>query len=90
MKAKYAIFAADDNGTAIGCAIAVGEAEQTEDWFGNRRAAIVDGLTKLQNCAPENITDLGWHTARRLDGYLADRKNLLKDLILEINMLEQV
>jgi len=89
MKQKYAIFQTNDNGTAIGLAIAVGEAEQTEDWLNDRRVAVVDGLTKLQNCAPEDIKDLGWHTAQRLEGYLADRKNLLTDLILEVNMLEK-
>jgi len=88
MKAKYAIFQSNDNGTRIGYAIAVGEAEQTEDWMNDRHEAIVDGLTKLQNCARENIKDLGWHTAERLEGYRADQKNRLADMTAERLILE--
>jgi len=88
MLQKYAIFQADENGTAYGRAIGVGEAEQTENWIADRRVAIVDGLMKLQKCAPEDITDRGWHTAQRLEGYLADTKNRLTDLQTEVKILE--
>lgn len=87
--AKYAIFKTNDNGTAIGGAIAVGEAAETEDWMSDRHWAVVDGLAKLQKCAPDDITDLGWHTAQRLEGYLADAKNRLTDLENEINIMEK-
>lgn len=89
MKAKYAIFQTNEDGSrAWGLAIAVGEAEVTEDWFADRRAAIIDGLAKLQKCAPEDVKDAGFHTAEHLEGYRAQQKNLLADLLAENHILE--
>lgn len=76
MKTKYAIFQTNDNGTAIGLAVAVGEVEKRpeDEWMEERREAVIDGLMKIQECERDEVKDAGWHTAYPLEPYLKEAR----------------
>ena len=88
MKLKYAIYPTNDNGSQNGPAVTVGYAEKTDGWVNDWRTAVLDGLSRLQNCAPEDVKDAGWHSARPFDEYLNERREKLGVLQREIEILE--